>query len=112
MEMTLSPYRIYWVEFRAQKGRVTKKDAKILLSDVSRWSSYGKNALKHFASKECAYDYLKEKVESFRKLSKAYEVRMLTDKQYSMAKCDFKNRFINVPFTQKQESEMFVIGNK
>lgn len=111
MEMTLSPYKIFWVEFRAQKGRVTKKDAKILLSNVFAWDSYGKNALKHFASKESACEYLEKKAESFKKLSKAYEVRLCTDKQYGMAKCDFKNRFVKVPFTQKQESEMYIIGN-
>ena len=69
--MVLSSYKIVWVEFRAQKGIVTKKDSKILM-DSAFGDSYGKNARKHFASEENARKYLKEKAEAFKKLSKVY----------------------------------------
>lgn len=111
MEMVLSSYKIVWVEFRAQKGNVTKKDSKILM-DSAFGDSYGKNARKHFASEESARKYLKEKAEAFKKLSKMYEVRLFCDKQYSMAQySDIEKGFV-IPFTKKQESEMFLIGNK
>ena len=47
----------------------------------------------------------------FSKLGKQYEVRLCTDKQYGMAKVDYKNNFeVEIPFTKKQNDEMFLIG--
>ena len=108
---TLSPYKIYWIEFRALNGIVTKKDEKIL--SQLRYTSFGKNRrnyLKHFPSEAYAKQYLSENAEAFKKLSKSYEVRLCTDKQFSLGSVDYDNNIVNIHFTKKQESEMFIIG--
>lgn len=107
-QIVLSPYRVYWVEFRAIKGIVTKRDEKILRKFAinSLWRS-AKCIYEHFGSKDAALDYLRTK--DFSKLSKNYEVRVFTDKQFSMGKYDMDKKRHIIPFTSKQEKEMFVI---
>lgn len=108
---TFSPYKIYWIEFRAVKGIVTLKDEKILNSSRFTNGRNRRNFPKHFASKADAEKYLTEKAETFKRLSKPYEVRLCTDKQFGLGNVDFTNNIVNIAFTKKQESEMFVIGN-
>ena len=105
---TLSPYKIWWIEFRAQKGIVTRKDAKIF----NKYSFGGnlRNLMLHFASRTDAEKYLIEKKDDFKRLSKSYEVRMCTDKQFSMSYVDIQSRILRIKFTSKQNAEMIVIG--
>ena len=114
MEATFSPYKIAWIEFRATKGVVTKKDRTILtkfhLSHLSGTREY-----MHFPTKEKAEEYLA--TIQTNKLTKSYEVRIFTDKQFGMMKLDVdKSRFddskYHIPFTEAQEKEMKIIGNK
>ena len=83
---TLSPYKITWVEFRAVKGIVTKKDAKILRKYTMLGNNFrnGDRIHEHFASKDMALAYIDCKCEDFKKLSKHYEVRICTYKQFSL----------------------------
>lgn len=106
---TFSAYKIWWIEFRAQKGIVTKKDAKIL-KKYDFGGRNRRNLLEHFASKDDAEKYLADKAEDFKKLSKKYEVRMCTDKQFGLGRVDMDNNIVVIDFTTKQNNEMFVIG--
>lgn len=108
MTTKISAYKVVWVEFRAQKGIVTKKDAKILRKyTVGRQWSNGDRIQEHFASKDMALAYLDSKREDFKKLGKRYEVRICTDKQFSLG--HMENRSNIIPFTTKQNNEMFII---
>ena len=102
-----SSYKTYWVEFRAIKGIVTKKDEKILhkYDLINKWKN-GDRIHEPFASKEAALDYLREK--DFSKLGKQYEVRICCDKQFSQAHSECGVTYIT--FTKQQEEEMFIIG--
>lgn len=106
---TLSPYKIWWIEFRAQKGIVTQKDARIL-KKYDFGGRNRRNLLEHFPSKDAAEKYLAEKAEDFKKLSKRYEVRICTDKQFGNGRVDMANNIVVIDFTTKQNEEMFVIG--
>lgn len=102
-----SAYKLFWIEYRAVKGRVTKADAKVL-------SKNGRLASVPVITPDRLYDHFpcREKAEEWvsmikkEKLVKKYEVRFFTDKQYSLAK---KENGYAIPFTSKQEKEMFVI---
>lgn len=104
--ITISAYKVMWVEFRAVKGIVTKKDAKILCKYPSEWKwRNGDRIQEHFGSKEAALEYLRTK--DFSKLGKHYEVRICTDKQFSMG--HMENRSNIIKFTTKQNAEMYII---
>lgn len=104
--ITISAYKVMWVEFRAVKGIVTKKDAKILRKyTIGRQWRNGDRIQEHFASKEAALEYLRTK--DFSKLSKHYEVRLCTDKQFGMGHMENGSNIIN--FTSKQNAEMYII---
>ena len=107
--ITLSPYKITWVEFRAVKGIVTKKDTKILRKYTMLGNNFrnGDRIHEHFASKDMALAYIDCKCEDFKKLSKHYEVRICTYKQFSLG--HIENGCNIIPFTTKQNSEMFII---
>lgn len=104
---TLSPYKVSWIEFKAIKGIVTQRDAKVLrkYNTFPKGVKFGKTIYEWFADKESAQEYLKTR--DFSKLSKKYEARIFTDKQFSMTTCPT----YEVKFTSKQEKEMIVIGN-
>lgn len=104
--ITISAYKVMWVEFRAVKGIVTKKDAKILRKNaITRQWSCGDRIQEHFGNKEAALEYLRTK--DFSKLSKHYEVRLCTDKQFGMGSMENRSNIIN--FTDKQNAEMYII---
>lgn len=104
--ITISAYKVMWVEFRAVKGIVTKKDAKILRKyTIGRQWRNGDRIQEHFGSKEAALEYLRTK--DFSKLSKHYEVRLCTDKQFGMGHMENGSNIIN--FTSKQNAEMYII---
>lgn len=93
-----------WVEVRATKGIVTKKDEKL----ISNW--YVLNPSKkpaiylNFKDKDTAIKYL----ENFdKKLSKRYECRIFTDLQKS--KSEVSSNGIVIPFTSKQLKEVYYI---
>lgn len=102
----LSPYKIFWVEFRPEYGRATKADC----NKIEGWrctyhiaDRHTKCYYKHFASKEKAVDFL----QNFNKtLSKKYECRLFTDKQFGMRR---QENGYKVPFTEKQRKNVYVI---
>ena len=93
-----------WVEVRATKGVVTKKDEK----KISNWYVLN-HSKKHaiylnFKDKGTAIKYL----ENFDKnLSKRYECRIFTDLQ--MSKSEIGVNGITIPFTRKQLKEVYYI---
>lgn len=103
----LSPYKIVWVEFRPKYGKATKADC----NKIEGWRCtyhtadlYTKCYYKYFSSKEKAIEFL----QNFnKKLSKKYECRMFTDKQFGM-RC--RENDYKVPFTKKQQNTFYVIG--
>lgn len=101
----ISAYKVTWVEFRAQKGIVTKKDAKILLKHANNMWKHGDRIQEHFGNKESALEYLRTK--DFSKLGKKYEVRICTDKQFSQGHYEKGSNIIE--FTKKQNQEMYII---
>lgn len=99
--ITLSAYKITWVEIKATTGITTKADnAKIGgcrdLDDKAK-------IYKHFPTREAALSFLK----SFdKKLNKRYECRLFSDKQFAMRN---KSDNYRVPFTAKQLNEVYYI---
>lgn len=93
-----------WVEVRATKGIVTKKDEKL----ISNW--YVLNPSKkpaiylNFKDKDTAIKYLKN---FDKKLSKRYECRIFTDLQKS--KSEVCTNGLVIPFTSKQLKEVYYI---
>ena len=88
-----------WVEVRPRAGRkVTRKDAK-QLGVITHNNGYGYT---FFANKERALAWLAQP----HKLSKGYEARLFTDKQFGMAKPadDYA-----IPFTKKQFNEVYYL---
>lgn len=100
--MTLNPYQITWVEFRATTGIATKADC--LKINVTDNRGLNKRAFyRHFPSKEQAIDFLT----SFnKKLDKCYECRLFTDKQFGMRK---EEEGYRIPFTENQLNEVYFI---
>ena len=93
-----------WVEVRATKGIVTKKDEKL----ISNWCvlSHSKKPAIYlnFKDKDTAIKY----IENFdKKLSKRYECRIFTDLQKS--KSEVGPNGIVIPFTSKQLKEVYYI---
>lgn len=100
MKKELSKYVITWVEVRATKGVVTKKDQYTLRG----WKfGYYKTNKKYefFQNKESALQWI-EKMQK-KSFSKQYECRLFTDAQFALAKNG------EIPFTEKQLSEVFYI---
>ena len=95
----LSAYKITWVEVRPTTGRkVTQSDAKRLGVSVHR-NGYG---YLHFGNIDRAKAWLNEP----RNLSKRYECRLFSDRQFSMASP--ANNYA-IPFTTKQYNEVYYI---
>lgn len=103
----LSAYKITWVEFRPQSGKATRKDCCIFAGWQSNLHSadvHTRCYYKHFPTKDKALAYLK----SFdRKLTKSYECRLFTDKQFSMRR---REDGYKVPFTKQQIEEVYRLG--
>jgi len=105
--INLNPYKVTWVEFRATKGIVTKHDKRVMhVQGCTKHRFY-----KFFGSKQNAVDFLNDDLtkRDFAKLDKSYECRILTDKQYSLAK---EENGYKIEFTEHQENEMIVINKK
>lgn len=102
-----SKYQITWIEFRPENGIATKQD----INKIDRIFGYSRHACdihtgcyyKWFGSKENALEFLKN---FDKKMSKRYECRLFTDKQYGDRK---ESEGYKVKFTKKQESEVYYI---
>lgn len=94
----LSKYIITWIEIVPVSGIVTKHDRRIF-GDLSLMGT-DYQYFKHFPSRDKALEWL----DSFnKKLDKQYRCRLFTDAQYSRIRNGI------VPFTRKQESEVYYI---
>lgn len=98
-DITLSPYKIVWVEFKPKKGYVTRHDQKqfgAMLTIPKIYRHY-----RWFTSKEEAVKFLT----TFRKpLDKEYTCLICTDKQYGIAE---ESKDYKIPFTDKQRKEVY-----
>lgn len=93
-----------WVEVRATKGIVTKKDEKKISNRCVINHSKKPAIYLNFKDKDTAIKYL----ENFdNKLSKRYECRVFTDMQ--MSKSEVISNGIVIPFTSKQLKEVYYI---
>ena len=93
-----------WVEVRATKGIVTKRDEQVLLNRQFVRHSKKQSIYINFKDKEQALNFLT----AFNKpLTKAYECRIFTDLQ--MSKCEVTERGLSIPFTKKQMNEVYFI---
>ncbi len=104
--LDLSAYRITWIEYRPIKGVATKKDIK-KLSVMPRTNSadmYTRCLYDHFPTREKALAHLASLKGA--KLTKAYECRLFTDKQFGMRRAD--NGYA-VPFTKKQLNDATIL---
>lgn len=101
--VTLSPYKVLWIEFIPAKGIVTKHDQKIFGS-VRIVGKSPKTYRKHVGTREAGLAL----IESLRnkKLDKHYTCRFFTDKQFGMAQ---ESEGYAIHYTQKQVAESFEI---
>lgn len=106
----ISAYKITWIEFRSVNGKeIPKNDLKVIRSGYTQRNCIDKSKLfLHFMTSERAIDYVKNIQQN--NLSAAYEVRFFTDEQFELSEVDFKSKTHEIPFTSKQENEMFIIG--
>lgn len=97
--ITLSPYKILWIEFIPAKGIVTKHDQK-LFGAISVVGKSPKTYRKPVGTREAGLSF----IESLRtkKLDKHYTCRFFTDKQFGMAK---ESEGYAIHYTQKQIAE-------
>lgn len=98
-----SAYKITWIELRSTDGVASIAD-KNKLKKLWSMSNDKTSLLNHFGCKENAL----AEIERIKKINlrKHYEVRLCTDKQFGMAKCDDGYK---IPFTKKQNDDMFII---
>ena len=107
IEARFSAYKITWIEFRPVSGKATRKDCDAFAgwrSDLHSADIHTRCYYKHFPSKEKALAYLKN---FDRKLTKRYECRIFTDKQFGMRTPETGYA---VPFTAKQFEDVYVLG--
>ncbi len=101
----LSAYAIYWVEFRPIKGIATIKDMRILgRNRITHRDVTSGNCYMHFGSIDAAKEHVNN-IDKF-KLTKHYEVRFFTDKQYGMRS---EGTGYKVPFTHKQREDIVLL---
>lgn len=93
-----------WVEIKATKGIVTKRDEKIISNWAVLHHSKKPSIYLNFKSRDIAISYLKN---FDKKLSKRYECRIFTDMQ--MSKCEVSEKGLLIPFTKKQMDEVYYI---
>lgn len=105
----LSPYKIWWVIVTPYKGYVRKSDIKRLGG-----TPYVSLHLHHerfyspFPSREKALAF----VSANHNLSKPYQARLLTDKQFGDIQVEYLPNgatFWDIPYTSKQAAEVFVM---
>lgn len=93
-----------WVEVKATKGIVTKRDEQVILNRHFVGGSKKQSIYINFKDKEAAVHYLS----AFNKpLTKRYECRIFRDMQ--MSKCEVSEKGLLIPFTKKQMNEVFLI---
>lgn len=93
-----------WVEVKATKGIVTKRDEQVILKQHFVGGSKKRSIYINFKDKASAEHYLS----TFNKpLTKAYECRIFTDMQ--MSKCEVTEKGLSIPFTKKQMNEVYYI---
>lgn len=102
-----SSFQITWIEFRATKSNISKKDETIFRGYQTPGTN-GKKMFLPFPNKQKAISFMKENMNGFKSLSQKYEARLLTDHQFGNAKVI--DGEIVVDFTTKQNAEMVVIG--
>lgn len=98
-DITLSPYKIVWVEFFPICGYVTQHDQKQFgaIETFSKRKTYRAC----FGSKQQAVNFLR----SFdKKLDKCYECLISTAKQVGLAK---EENSYKIPYTEKQKKEVY-----
>lgn len=107
LNLSSNRYRVTWVEFRPESGIATKADIRKLDSFVPRYGSacdiHTGCHYKWFACKTDAVNFLQN---FSKKLSKRYECRLFTDKQFGDRNEKDGHK---VHFTKKQENEVFYI---
>ena len=105
----LSPYRIWWVIITPISGCVRKADIKRLGGDIRVRPPFHEDRFcVFFPSKEKALAF----VTAHYNLSKPYEARLLTDRQFGNVKVSYnsKNGVVwDIPYTAKQRAEVFVM---
>ena len=103
MKTELSPYKIFWIEIKPEKGIVTKKDRKtfgeLLINSLQTKAIY-----LPFANKEKALNYIR----TFdKKLDKRYCVHLFNDEQFKLSK--LINGVRTIPYTHKQMNEVYYL---
>ena len=102
-DITLSPYKVVWVEFFPCKGFVTAHDQKALGAFFP--SSRLKTYRKPFPTKESALSFIRT---FSKKLDKWYTCLISTDKQYGMAK---ESENYAIPYTEKQKADKYFLNS-
>lgn len=93
-----------WVEVKATKGIVTKRDEQVILNQHFVGGSKEQSIYINFKDKGKALNFLTTFSEP---LTKAYECRIFTDMQ--MSKCEVTEKGLSTPFTKKQMNEVYYI---
>lgn len=100
-----SPYQIVWLYMTPVQGTFALKSDIEKIAGYAIGNGYEKYILRHFANKEKAIEFIK----SFdKKLEKKYKVRICTDAQFGKSQKNGKDLII--PFTKKQQQEVYYIG--
>lgn len=93
-----------WVEVKATKGIVTKRDEQAILARHFVGGSKKQSIYINFKDKEKALNFLT----TFNKpLTKVYGCRIFTDMQ--MSRCEVTDKGLSIPFTRKQMNEVYYI---
>ena len=102
---TLSPYKIWWVEFVPDKGCVTRHD-RAALGDALLLGKRSPFYRRPFPSKRAAVDFL---INFRKRLDKRYTCYLFTDKQFTMANPETGYA---IPYTAKQKNNpYYLLGN-
>lgn len=97
----LNAYQITWAIFIPTKGKITKRDAK-LINDFN-YRDEVKEVSRHFAIKDKAVAFINN---LSGKLSKPYTVTLITDKQFGM--CNYKQTLLSVATTQQLAESILI----